>query len=246
MKSASQEGFAIPLWELPSVEIAGSGQRYPVRRIHCVGRNYAEHTREMGFDPNQEPPFFFAKPADAIVPGGSTISYPPATANFAHEVELVVAIGTAGVSIEREAALDHVFGYAVGLDLTRRDLQLAAREKGRPWESGKSFDESAVIGRIHAAQGIGHIAAGEIWLKVNGKTRQRADLQQLLWKVPDIVAFLSQQVALRPGDLIYTGTPAGVGPLLPGDRVDAGIERIDEITLHVAQPARHQRVSPLT
>lgn len=188
----------------------------------------------MGFDPSQEPPFFFAKPADAIVPSGSSIKYPLATNNFAHEVELVVAIGMAGTNIPRELALDHVFGYAVGLDLTRRDLQLVAREKGRPWESGKSFDESAAIGHIHMARETGHLSSGEIWLKVNGETRQRGDLRQLLWQVPDIIAFLSQLTTLKPGDLVFTGTPAGVGPLAVGDRVDAGIQGLSDFTIQIA------------
>lgn len=233
-----QPEFAIPAWELPFVPLADGRGRFPVRRIHCVGRNYAEHTREMGFDPTQEPPFFFAKPADAIVLSGSSIEYPPATRSFAHEVELVVAMGSGGMNIPREAALDHVFGYAVGIDLTRRDLQLAARERGRPWEPGKAFECSAAMGAIHPAQETGHLMEGEIWLTVNGEAHQRADLRQLLWPVPDIISFLSQLITIKPGDLIFTGTPAGVGPLLPGDQVDAGIRGLSAVSIHVVE--RHE------
>jgi fumarylpyruvate hydrolase len=217
-----------------AVPVAGSEKRFPVRRIYCVGRNYAAHIREMGFDPEREPPFFFAKPADAIVPSGATIGYPLATQNFAHEIELVAAIGRRGVNIPREAALEHVYGYAVGLDLTRRDLQLAARDRGRPWEPGKAFDESAPITAIHPASRIGHPAAGRIWLKVNDATRQDADLRQLVWPVPDIVAYLSQLYELHPGDLIYTGTPEGVGPVGRGDEMRGGVEGVDEIAIRVA------------
>lgn len=223
-----------PALVAPAVPIAGTGKTYPVRRIHCVGRNYAAHIREMGFDPEREPPFFFAKPADAIVPNGATIRYPLATQNFAYEIELVVAIGKRGVNIPREAALDHVFGYAVGLDMTRRDLQLAARDRGRPWEPGKAFDESAPITALHPANRIGHPEAGRIWLKVNGETKQSADLRQLVWPVPDIVAYLSQLYELHPGDLIYTGTPEGVGPVQRGDEMRGGVEGLDELTIRVA------------
>jgi fumarylpyruvate hydrolase len=217
-----------------SVPDAGSEKRFPVRRIYCVGRNYAAHIREMGFDPEREPPFFFAKPADAIVPSGATIRYPLATQNFAYEIELVAAIGRPGVNIPREAALEHIYGYAVGLDMTRRDLQLAARDRGRPWEPGKAFDQSAPITAIHPAARIGHPAAGRIWLKVNDDTRQDADLEQLVWPVPDIVAYLSQLYELAPGDLIYTGTPEGVGPVGRGDAMRGGVEGVDEIAIRVA------------
>jgi fumarylpyruvate hydrolase len=226
--------LSFPALAAPTVPIASTGKSYPVRRIHCVGRNYAAHIREMGFDPDREPPFFFAKPADAIVPNGATIGYPLATTNFAYEIELVVAIGKRGVNIPREAALDHVFGYAVGLDMTRRDLQLAARDRGRPWEPGKAFDESAPITAIHPASRVGHPEAGRIWLKVNGETKQDADLRQLVWPVPDIVAYLSRLYELQPGDLIYTGTPEGVGPVQRGDEMRGGVEGLDELTIRVA------------
>lgn len=226
--------FAFPLWTTPAVPIAGSDTMFPVHRIYCVGRNYGEHAREMGFDPNQEPPFFFSKPADAVVANGSTIPYALATQNLHYEMELVVAIGKQGVSIARESALDHVYGYAAGLDMTRRDLQLAARDKGRPWDPGKGFDESAPISAIHRAADIGHPASGAIWLKLNGETKQSADLKDLLWPVPDVIAFLSKLFVLQPGDLIYTGTPAGVGPVKPGDQLLGKVEGVDEISIKIA------------
>jgi fumarylpyruvate hydrolase len=205
-----------------------------VRRIYCVGRNYSEHTREMGFDPDREPPFFFTKPPDAVVENGATIPYALGTEHLHHEIELVVAIGERGVNIERERALDHVYGYAVGIDMTRRDLQLAARDKGRPWDVGKAFDQSAPISALHRASEIGHPASGAIWLKVNDETRQNADLKDLIWPVPDVIAFLSKLFVLEPGDLIYTGTPAGVGPVKPGDRMLGAVEGVDEISITIA------------
>ncbi len=226
--------YAFPIPTIPSVPIAGSDVRYPVRRIYCVGRNYSEHAREMGSDPNKEPPFFFTKPADAIVENGATIPYALATENLHHEIELVVAIGKAGVNIERDDALDHVYGYATGIDMTRRDLQLAAREKGRPWDVGKAYDQSAPVSAIHRASDIGHPSSGAIWIEVNGQPRQRADLRDLIWPVPDVVAYLSRLFQLRPGDLIYTGTPAGVGPVKPGDRLLGAVEGVDQISLTIA------------
>ena len=226
--------FAIPLWNTPAVPVAGTDMVFPVRRIYCVGRNYGEHAREMGFDPNKEPPFFFSKPADAIVPSGSTIAYPLATINFHHEMELVVAIGKQGVHVKREGAFEHVYGYAAGLDMTRRDLQFAARDKGRPWDPGKGFDQSAPISAIHRAADIGHPASGAIWLKVNGELKQKGDLKDMLWPVPDILVFLSGLFVLQPGDLIYTGTPAGVGPVKPGDQLHGQVEGVDEISINIA------------
>ena len=226
--------FAFPPQATPAVPIAGSDSLFPVHRIYCVGRNYGEHAREMGFDPNQEPPFFFGKPADAIVANGSTIPYAMATQNLHYEMELVVAIGKQGANIPRETALDHVYGYAVGLDMTRRDLQFAARDKGRPWDPGKGFDQSAPISAIHRAADIGHPSSGAIWLKLNGATKQNADLKDLLWPVPDVVAFLSKLYVLQPGDLIYTGTPAGVGPVKPGDELHGKVEGVDEISIKIA------------
>lgn len=226
--------YVFPAPPITSVPIAGVDERFPVRRIYCVGRNYAEHAREMGFDPEREPPFFFEKPADAIVENGATIPYALATQNFQHEIELVVAIGKEGVEIPSQAALEHVYGYAVGLDMTRRDQQLAARDKGRPWDVGKAFDQSAPISAIHRASELGHPSRGAIWLTVNGEARQRADLTQLLWPVPDVIAHLSKLFVLKPGDLIYTGTPAGVGPVKPGDRLQGAVEGVDEISLQIA------------
>lgn len=226
--------YVFPIADVPSVPVAGTDLSFPVHRIYCVGRNYAEHAREMGFEPEREAPFFFAKPADAIVRDGATIPYALATQNLHHEIELVVAIGRAGVKIMRGAALEHVYGYAAGIDLTRRDLQLAAREKGRPWDTGKGFDDSAPVSAIQPATAIGHVAKGSIWLEVNGEPRQRADLEEMLWPVPDIIVHLSQLFVLKPGDLIYTGTPAGVGRIQPGDRVRGGIEGVSEVSVTIA------------
>jgi len=207
----------------PSVAITGSRQRFPVRRIYCVGRNYAAHAKEMGTDPVQEPPVFFAKPADAVVASGAAVPYPPGTANLHHEIELVVAIGEGGSGISAAAALDHVFGYAVGNDLTRRDLQQIARKRGEPWEVGKGFDHSAPLGAIRPVS-QGHVSRGRIWLSVNDELRQQGDVADMIWAVPGIIAELSGLFELRPGDLIFTGTPSGVGALQPGDRVEGGVE----------------------
>lgn len=226
--------YAFPLSNVPSVPVAGTDLEFPVHRIYCVGRNYAEHAREMGFEPDREAPFFFSKPADAVVKNGATIPYALATRNLHHEIELVVAIGRAGVNVTRKAALELVYGYAVGIDLTRRDLQLAAREQGRPWDAGKAFDDSAPVSAIHRSSEIGHPSRGAIWLTVNEETRQSADLDRLLWPVPDVIVQLSNLFALKPGDLIYTGTPAGVGPILPGDRLRGGVAGVDEISIAIA------------
>lgn len=215
--------YVLPLWEVPSVAIANSDNRFPVHRIYCVGRNYAEHAREMGADPAREPPFFFCKPADAVVTSGSTISYPLATQNLHHEVELVVALQSGGIKIKPEAALDLVFGYAVGVDLTRRDLQQAMREKGRPWDIGKAFDHAAPIGALLPASAGAHVNKSVINLKVNGEVKQSGDVSDMIWNVSDIIAHLSALFELKAGDLIFTGTPAGVGPIKPGDRIEAVI-----------------------
>lgn len=212
-----------------SVEIAGSDERFPVRRIFCVGRNYAEHAREMGGSPEREPPFFFAKPADAVVGGTADIAMPPRTANLHHEVELVVALGSGGRDIAQDAAIGTVFGYAVGNDLTRRDLQAEAKGAGRPWDMAKGFDYSAAISAIRPALDIGHPANARIWLSVNGELRQEGDIADMIWPVADIVAELSTYVELKAGDLIYTGTPAGVGRIVAGDLVEGGIEGIGTI-----------------
>lgn len=211
------------------VAVHGSDDRLPVRRIFCVGRNYAAHAVEMGKDPDRDPPFFFTKPADAVVDTGETVAYPPQTENFHYEAELVVVIGGGGKNIPEVNALDHVWGYAVGNDLTRRDLQLEAREKGRPWDWGKAFDRSAVIGPVHRVAQVGHPSKGSIRLTVNGEVKQDADLAELIWSVPEVISILSHSMELRPGDLIMTGTPAGVGPLVEGDTCRVEIEGLGAI-----------------
>ena len=221
--------FVIPPSPLPSVEIAGSDERFPVHRIYCVGRNYAKHAREMGMDPDREPPFFFSKPADAVVANGTPVPYPPRTSNLHHEIELVVAIGTGGRDIPLDRALHHVYGYGVGLDLTRRDLQFAARDQGRPWDVAKGFDHSAPVSAIRPAADMGHPQQGAIWLEVNGETRQRANLSEMIWSVAEIVAELSTYYELRPGDLIFTGTPEGVGPVRRGDSLVGGIDGLETL-----------------
>jgi fumarylpyruvate hydrolase len=222
--------FPLPI---PSVAIAGTTTRFPVRRIICVGRNYAAHAREMGKDPDREPPFFFFKPADAVVEDGAHVPYPPLTKDLHHEIELVVAIGGEGTDIPRESTLEHVFGYAVGLDLTRRDLQNEAKAHGRPWDWGKGFDHSAPCGAIHPVGEVGHPSAGRIWLEVNGVVRQQGDLAELIWAVPDVISLASQALRLMPGDLIYTGTPSGVGALVSGDRLRGGVDGVGEIAIEI-------------
>jgi fumarylpyruvate hydrolase len=214
---------------IPNLGVAGSGQVFPVRRIFCVGRNYAEHAREMGNDPDRDPPFFFSKPADAIVPNGQDVPYPSATRNLHHEVELVVAIGRPGTAIDTASALYHVFGYAVGNDLTRRDLQAEAKNAGRPWDTAKGFDHSAPVAEIHPVTDCGHINQGRISLAVNGELRQDGDVSDMIWSVPEIISHLSSLFALKAGDLIFTGTPAGVGPLQAGDRVEACIDGLSPL-----------------
>lgn len=217
----------------PFVPIAGIETLFPVRRIFCIGRNYADHVREMGFVPEREEPFFFTKPSDAIVHSGSTIKFPTASGNVHHEAELVVAIGKRCVDVSADKALDYVFGYAVGNDLTRRDLQIAARDRGRPWDVSKAFDDSAQIGSIFRASAVGHLKSAKIWLKVNGETRQDSDVADMVWSVPELISHLSKFQALLPGDLIYTGTPAGVGPLKPGDVIEAGIDGLGTLTINL-------------
>lgn len=219
-----------------AVAVAGSAARFPVRRVYCVGRNYADHAREMGAHDQadgREPPFFFAKPADAVVPGGE-VPFPPRTDNLQHEVELVVALAAGGRDIPVAEALACVFGYAVGLDLTRRDLQARAKEKGHPWDMGKGFDASAPLGPIAPVSAVGHPARGAITLAVNGVVRQDGDLAAMSWTVAEVIANLSTFVTLCPGDLIFTGTPAGVGPVVPGDVLSARIEGVGELTVRLA------------
>ena len=219
-----------------SAPVAGGGE-VPVERIFCVGRNYAAHAREMGRDPDREPPFFFTKWASAVTGTGVEIAYPPQTQNFHYEVELCLVIGKAGADIAVGQAREHIFGYCVGLDMTRRDLQLAARELGRPWDTGKNFDQSAPLGLVHRAGEVGHPEGGSIRLSVNGEIRQDADLAELIWPVDDVISILSRLYALRPGDLIMTGTPAGVGPVVPGDRLIGEIDGLSpvEVTIGPAQ-----------
>ncbi len=230
---ASSAGFVIDPPPVPSVAVGGTGARFPVRRIFCVGRNYAAHAREMGRDPDREPPFFFLKPADAVVDDGASVPYPPETANLHYEMELVAAIGRGGRDIPVASALDYVYGYTVGIDLTRRDLQLQAREQGRPWDWGKGFDNSAPCGRVRPVETVGHPAKGRIWLAVDGAVKQDADLAELIWSVPEIVSIASRSMALAPGDLIYTGTPAGVGKVERGQVLTGGVDGVGEIRITI-------------
>lgn len=220
--------LVVPAPALVTVPVAGGGL-FPVRRIFCVGRNYAEHVREMGGDPTREEPFFFTKPADAVVTGGADTPYPPATQDLHHEMELVVAIGAGGRDIDEAEALAHVFGYAAGLDMTRRDLQGAAKKAGRPWDMAKGFDHSAPIGEIAPAVSIGHPAAGLIELRVNGVVRQSSDLAKMIWSIPETIAYLSRLVTLAPGDLIFTGTPEGVAATVRGDVLEGSVAGVGAV-----------------
>ncbi|HXV41321.1 MAG TPA: fumarylacetoacetate hydrolase family protein [Steroidobacteraceae bacterium] len=220
-----QEQYAVPAVPRPTVAVQGGGPRFPVRRIFCVGRNYPEHAREMGFQ-DRAPPFFFSKPADAVMPSGSAVPYPPRTLNLHHEIELVVALGRGGRDVLVGDALELVFGYAVGNDLTRRDVQAAAKDAGRPWDTAKGFDHAAPVSRIAPAMTCGHPASGRIWLEVNGELRQQGDLADMIWSVPEVIAELSTWFELAGGDLVFTGTPAGVGPLVAGDRVRGGVDGV--------------------
>jgi len=220
--------YVIPAPQIVTVPVADGGA-FPVRRVFCVGRNYAEHAREMGHDPDREPPFFFTKPADALVTGGADTPYPMATTDLHHEVELVVAIGQDGRELDADQAQAIIWGYGVGIDLTRRDLQAIAKKAARPWDMAKGFDASAPMGALVAADTIGHPAAGAITLTVNGQMRQSSDLDQLIWSVPETIAALSHLVVLKPGDLIFTGTPAGVGPLVKGDVLVGTVAGVGEV-----------------
>ena len=221
----------------PTVLPVVGGGLYPVRRIYCVGRNYVSHIREMKEADERDPPFFFQKPRDAIVGDGATVPYPPDTDDFQYEIELVAAIGKDGRNIEVANALDHVWGYAVGIELTRRDRQRDARNLQLPWEAGKSFDHSAPCGPIYPASKVGHPASGAITLAVNGTKHQRGDLKEMIWNVSEIVAQLSRQMLLTAGDLIMTGTPAGVGPVVPGDVMVGAVEGLGTITITVGDKA---------
>ncbi len=225
--------FVIPAPEESSVAVSGSQDRFPVRRIYCVGRNYAAHVREMGND-EREPPFFFTKPGSAIVENGSTIPYPPGTENLHFEAELVVAIGVGAVDVSVENALEHVWGYAVGNDLTRRDIQAAAKKMARPWDMAKGFDNSAPCGALHPVSEVGHPNEGSIRLNLDGAVQQDADLAEMIWSVPEVISYLSGLVALAPGDLIFTGTPAGVGPVKPGETMVVEIEGLSPLSTSIA------------
>jgi fumarylpyruvate hydrolase len=225
--------FVVAPLAQPSLPVRASEARFPIRRIYCVGRNYEAHAREMGKDPNREPPFFFQKPADAILEDGGVMPYPPQTKNLHHEIEWVVAMGRGGCNIPTAEALQYVFGYSVGIDFTRRDLQNAAKDLGRPWEWGKSFDHSAPCAPIVPAADIGHPTRGRIWLAVNGSIRQQADIGELIWSVPEIIAEISASMSLAAGDLIYTGTPAGVAAVVTGDVLEGGVEGVGEIRLRI-------------
>lgn len=225
--------FIFPLHQV-SLPIVGNGKRFPVRRIYCVGRNYLDHIRETAGADEREPPFFFQKPTDAIIENGDEFPYPSQSEKTHHEIELVVAIGKGGKEIAAENALDHVYGYTVGIDMTRRDLQGLAKEMRRPWEAGKSFDHAAPCSAIVPAADIGHPQNGRIWLSVNGGIRQDGDLAQQIWSVPESIAHLTKLFELAPGDLIMTGTPAGVGPVVRGDKVTGGIDGIGDIEITIA------------
>ena len=229
--------YVVPPPPQAALAVAGSDKLFPVRRIWCVGRNYVEHIREMGQD-ERLPPFYFAKPADAVVPDGATVPYPSLTKDMHHEVELIVALKSGGRNIKVEKALDTIWGYGVGIDLTRRDLQIASRDQQRPWEIGKAFDASAPCGSLKPASEIGHPKKGRIVLKCNGKIRQDGDLDQMIWNVPEIIANLSEMVELVAGDIIMTGTPSGVAATVAGDKLECEIEGVGRLTVTIGPPLK--------
>jgi len=228
--------YIFPAPPQAAAPIRGSGQQFPIRRIFCVGRNYEDHAREMGAAVDRDAPFYFMKASDHYLASGATVPYPPGTKNYHHEVELVVAIGAAGFRIAEAQALDHVLGYACGLDMTRRDLQAAAKDRQRPWDTAKNVERSAVLGEIVPASAIGHPSRGRIELRVNGETKQSGDLSMLIHPVAAVIADLSKYYHLQPGDLIYTGTPAGVGAVKPGDRLEGSIAGVGSVTLQLGDP----------
>ena len=228
--------FVFPARPTVDAAIVGTDLTFPVNRVYCVGRNYAAHAREMGKDPDRDPPFFFLKAADAVMPDGSTLPYPPETSNYEYEVELVVAIGAEAFCLPAARAHEVIYGYAVGLDMTRRDLQLAARDAGRPWDAGKNFPASAPMAPIHPASAVGHLERGALRLAVNGEIKQQADLAELIWGVGEIIEHLSRFYRLVPGDLIFTGTPAGVGPVRPGDKLVGTIDGLRPVTVTIGAP----------
>lgn len=232
----SDTQYVVPATARPSLPVAGSHARFPVRRIYCVGRNYLEHIRELGNDEKQ-PPIFFTKPADTIVQDGSTIAYASVTQNFHYELELAVALQSGGYNIAEADALSHIYGYAVALDMTRRDIQKQLSSKGNPWDVAKGFDQSCPVGTVHPVSAVGHFSAGKIQLKVNGEVKQDSDLSLMIWNVPQIIAELSRYFELHAGDLILTGTPAGVGPVVPGDVMVGSIDRLGSLTISVGPAA---------
>ena len=226
-----QHAFQAP--EVVAIPVEGTATFFPVRRIYCVGRNYLEHIREMKESDERDPPFFFQKPRDAIVLSGQTVPYPPQTDDFQFEVELVVAIGKAGRSVSQDKALEHVFGYAVGFDMTRRDRQRESGKNGLPWEIGKSFDASAPCGHLRTVAEVGHLQSGRIAVSVNGQSKQDSVIEKMIWNVPEIVSKLSHLYDLAPGDLIYTGTPAGVAPVLPGDILRGSVQGLSDLEITI-------------
>lgn len=233
--------FVVEVQPRPSLAVRGMRQRFPVRRIYCIGRNYLAHIREMGEADERDPPIFFQKPGDAVVEEGFPLPYPVSTEDYQYEAELVVAIGSTapeGKTVAVDGATALIYGYAVGLDMTRRDLQRAAAKAGQPWENGKSFDHSAPCGAVVPVAQCGHPMHGALRLSINGTLRQQTDLSQLIWNVPEIIANLSRYYRLMPGDLIYTGTPDGVGPVQPGDRIDASVEGVGQLRAEIAAPEK--------
>jgi len=218
---------------IPRLPIVGSDETFPVHRVYCIGRNYADHVREMGGKPERTPPVFFLKATDTLVPGGGEVDYPPRTADLHYEIELVAALHEGGRDIPVAAALDHVYAYAVGIDLTRRDHQASAKGSGSPWDTAKSFEQAAPISALHRAADIGHPARGRIWLEVNDEIRQDADLGEMIWSLKEAIADLSTLYTLAPGDLLFTGTPAGVGAVDRGDRLRGGVDGVDEIEISI-------------
>ena len=224
--------FAIDPPEIVALPIAGTDARFPVRRVYCIGRNYAAHAVEMGHDPDREPPFFFQKNPNNLDTTGE-FPYPPHSSDVHHEIEMAVVLKTGGTNIKVEDALDHVYGYAVSLDMTRRDLQGEQKKMGRPWEIGKAFERSAPTGPIYRVEDVGHLSEGRVELKINGETRQEGDLNQMIWKVPEMIAYLSEYFELAPGDVIQSGTPSGVGPVVAGDEMVAHVDGLPDLIVKV-------------
>ena len=227
--------FAVQVPEVVAVPVAGANTFFPVRRIYCVGRNYLEHIREMKESDERDPPFFFQKPRDALVLNGQLLPYPPQTNDFQFEVELVVAIGKSGRAVSKEKALDHIFGYAVGFDMTRRDRQRESGKNGLPWEIGKSFDACAPCGNLRTVADVGHIHHGRIAVSVNGQMKQDSLIEKMIWNVPETIAYLSKMITLRPGDVIMSGTPSGVGPVQRGDKLEGHVDGVGDLTITYAR-----------